>query len=91
MAEQKFRLIIESHPAYILRSEIAKHNIRGYSKMKKAQIVDLMLANRQRFNHIKKMYVRKPRKKTVRKKKTTMSNFVIPYTGSGMRRRRRRY
>ena len=50
--------ILLSHPVANLKKEIAKTNIRGYSKMKKAQIVELMMKHKEKFDHIK-MYVPK--------------------------------
>lgn len=49
------RSILETHPLTALKKEISKTNIKGYSKMKKADIIDLMLkpVHRPRFNHIK--------------------------------------
>jgi len=45
--------ILNSHPVSILKKEISKTNIKGYSKMKKAEVINLMLKNSKRFNHIK--------------------------------------
>jgi hypothetical protein len=49
------RSILSTHPLTALKKEISKTNIKGYSKMKKADIIDLMLkpVHRPRFNHIK--------------------------------------
>jgi hypothetical protein len=47
------REIFNSHPVSVLKKEISKTNIKGYSKMKKGQIVDLMMKNKERFKHIK--------------------------------------
>lgn len=47
------REILESHSAATLKKEISKTNIKGYSKMKKAELVDLMLKHKDRFHHIK--------------------------------------
>jgi len=48
--------ILESHPVSVLKKEISKTNIKGYSKMKKTEIVSLMLKpeHSKRFSHIKK-------------------------------------
>ncbi len=45
---------LESHPISTLKKEISKTNIKGYSKMKKNEVVSLMLKNKDRFNHIQK-------------------------------------
>jgi len=47
------REIFNSHPVAVLKKEIAKTNIKGYSTMKKPQIVELMMKNKSRFSHIK--------------------------------------
>ena len=46
--------ILNSHPVKTLKSEISKTNIKGYSKLRKNEIIELMLKNKERFNHIKK-------------------------------------
>tara|TARA_A100001201_G_C4041533_1_gene186836 strand:+ start:465 stop:800 length:336 start_codon:yes stop_codon:yes gene_type:complete len=62
------RDIFNSHPVSVLKKEISKTNIKGYSSMNKKQIVDLMMKNIERFKHIK-MAVKKPRKKRVPREK----------------------
>jgi len=47
------RDILESHSVSALKKEISKTNIKGYSKMKKADVVNLMLKHKARFSHIK--------------------------------------
>ena len=49
------RPILESHPVGVLRKEISKTNIKGYWKMKKAEVINLMLKkeNASKFSHIK--------------------------------------
>ena len=45
--------ILNSHPVGHLKKEISKTNIKGYSKMKKGEIIDLMLKYPDRFKHIR--------------------------------------
>jgi hypothetical protein len=45
--------ILNSHPASTLKKEISKTNIKGYSKMKKGELVELMMKNKERFGHIR--------------------------------------
>lgn len=45
--------IFNSHSVATLKGEIRKANIKGYSKMKKAELVDLMVKNKSKFSHIK--------------------------------------
>jgi len=61
--------ILRSHPVTILRKEISKTNIKGYSKMKKNEVIELMLKaeNKEKFKHIK-MAKKKQRVKTESKK-----------------------
>ena len=54
------REILNSHPISTLKKEISKTNIKGYSKMKKDEVVELMMKNKERFGHIKKAEKRKP-------------------------------
>ena len=56
------RIELESHPVTTLKKEISKTNIKGYSKMKKPEVVELMLKNKDRFHHIK-MAEKKPKPK----------------------------
>lgn len=51
MSDLKSRL--QSHPVATLKKEISSTNIKGYSKMKKAEVVALMLKNKEKFDHIK--------------------------------------
>ncbi len=53
---------LESHPVSTLKKEISKTNIKGYSKMKKADVVSLMVNNKDRFNHIKHKGAAEPKK-----------------------------
>ena len=46
------REILNSHPVAHLRKEISKTNIKGASKMKKAEVIDVMMKHQSRFSHI---------------------------------------
>jgi len=61
------REILNSHPISVLKKEISKANIKGYSKMKKPEIVELMMKTPTRFSHIKMN--EKAKKKAEPKKK----------------------
>jgi len=54
--------ILNTHSVETLRKEISKANIKGYSKMKKKELIELMLKTPQRFSHIKPKE-KKPRAK----------------------------
>ena len=60
------RKILNSHSKDTLRKEISKTNITKYSKLKKSEMIDLMMRNSSRFGHIvmKAIEVEKPRKET---------------------------
>ena len=45
--------ILRSHPVSTLKKEISKTNIKGYSKMKKTEVVELMIKHKKKFGHIK--------------------------------------
>tara|TARA_R110001606_G_scaffold59178_2_gene141002 strand:+ start:404 stop:1054 length:651 start_codon:yes stop_codon:yes gene_type:complete len=47
------REILNSHTAPTLRKEISKTNIKGYSKMTKPELIDVMMKHADRFHHIK--------------------------------------
>ena len=62
--------ILNSHPVSVLKKEISKTNIKGYSKMKKAEVVELMAKNKSKFGHIKmatKSVKSAPKKKIIKK------------------------
>ena len=63
--------ILESHPVTILKKELSKTNIKGYSKMKKSQVVALMLKpeHSKRFSHIVKKGEQPKPKKVIKIKK----------------------
>ena len=60
---------LESHPVSTLKKEISKTNVKGYSKMKKAEVVALMVKNKDRFNHIRHAKEPAPKKIIKVKKK----------------------
>tara|TARA_R110002096_G_scaffold433900_1_gene654063 strand:- start:631 stop:1008 length:378 start_codon:yes stop_codon:yes gene_type:complete len=69
--------ILESHPVAVLKKEISKTNIKGYSKDKKADIIKKMLKdeNIDKFDHIE-MAEKKERKKPVKKEPVKKSKFA---------------
>jgi hypothetical protein len=98
VSDTDFRRILHSHPAYALREYIRMHNINGYSKMKKAEIIDVMMYYKSRFRHIKR-YVR-PKREPRAPRATTAPPTAPPRParpsaeelaniGSGLARRRR--
>ena len=62
------RNILESHPLKNLREAVKNSNIRGYSKMKKSELIDEMMKpeHKEDFKDIK-MYVKPERAKPVKK------------------------
>lgn len=61
--------ILNSHSVATLKKEISKTNVKGYSKMKKNEVIELMMKTPERFAHIT-MKGKQPRKKAEPKKKT---------------------
>ena len=63
--------ILDSHPVATLKREIGKTNIRGYSKLGKADLITLMMKNKERFGHIQmaEKKARAPRTKKEEKPK----------------------
>ncbi len=45
--------ILRSHPVGNLKKEISKTNIKNYSKLKKSELIELMMKHRHRFHHMK--------------------------------------
>ena len=60
---------LESHSLSTLKKEISKTNVKGYSKMKKAEVVALMLKHSDRFNHIQHADTKKSEPKKEEPKK----------------------
>ena len=64
-----------------LKKEISKTNIKGYSKMKKSELIDLMVKNKEKFTHLSKgapapkvePAKAKPKKKAEPKKKVKLT------------------
>ena len=63
------RTILSSHPISYLKNEIRKQNIQGYSKLKKGEVVDLMLRHKSRFKHITHNFNKKEESKKEGSKK----------------------
>ena len=60
------RDILESYSVNELKKEISKQNIKGYSKMKKSEIINLMMKHKDKFAYLKKKETKKkeePKKK----------------------------
>tara|TARA_R100000781_G_scaffold96677_1_gene60651 strand:+ start:297 stop:665 length:369 start_codon:yes stop_codon:yes gene_type:complete len=81
---------LESHPVTNLRKEISKKakeiNLRGYSKMKKAALINFMLDHKDKFNYIqvhtkakkvKKEKEPEPKKKKIKFKLTGKSGSQV--------------
>ena len=64
--------VFNSHAVSTLKREISKHNIKGYSRLKKADIIKLMIFHKDMFGHIVKK-----EKKTKLKSKTQMKEQEI--------------
>tara|TARA_R110001606_G_scaffold316173_2_gene463020 strand:+ start:2760 stop:3116 length:357 start_codon:yes stop_codon:yes gene_type:complete len=72
--------ILESHSVSVLKKEISKSNVKGYSKMKKSEIIELMLEHKEKFSHIKmaEKKERKKREKKERKKSEKKETHKMP-------------
>lgn len=73
------REILNSHPVSVLKKEISKTNIKGYSKMKKTELIDLMMKaeHADRFAHIE---IASSKKKPVEKKPVKKERSPIKLT-----------
>ena len=49
---ENLKSILETHPTTALKKEISKTNIKGYSKLKKNDVISLMLKHPDRFIHL---------------------------------------
>ena len=63
--------VFNSHSVSTLKKEISKHNLKGYSKLRKADIIKLMILNKDMFGHIVKKEKIKKEKKTQMKVQET--------------------
>ena len=72
------RDILKSHPLSTLKKEISKYNklvtVSGYSKMKKGEVIDLMMKHPNKFKHIK-MKEKAQKKPLAEKKKQTQKEI----------------
>lgn len=72
------REILNSHPVSVLKKEISKTNIKGYSKMKKTELIDLMMKaeHADRFAHIE---IASSKKKPVKKERSPikLTSFTV--------------
>ncbi len=76
--------ILKSHPVSNLKFEISKSNIKGYSKMKKAQIVELMLKNKEKFKHIKYNQEKFDREDERRMEKEKLIRMELNFLNDGL-------
>jgi len=67
--------ILRSHPVATLKKEISKTNVKGYSKMRKEEVVSLMLKHKTKFGHIKFNSDKKFELKVKEDKKRQKKNF----------------
>ena len=70
------REILNSHPISTLKKEISKTNVKGYSKMKKSEIVELMMKTPARFSHIT-MKEGKPKKEEPKKQDSSRLEQIM--------------
>ena len=70
--------ILQSHPLSVLKKEISKTNIKGYSKMKKDELIALMMLeeNRPKFHHILMAEKKERKSKEVKPKRAKKSAAV---------------
>ena len=47
--------ILHSHTVSFLKQELSKTDLKGYSKMKKSDLVEFMMKHPDKFSHIKKV------------------------------------
>ena len=71
--------ILKTYTTPELKKEISKTNLKRYSKMKKIEVINLMMKHPQKFKHIeakKKEPKKKETKKKAPKKKETKKKEV---------------
>jgi hypothetical protein len=67
--------ILNSYTVIELKKEISRVNIKGYSKkgVKKADVIKIMMENKNKFSHLE-FKVKKKKQKKAKPKKTTVIN-----------------
>ena len=60
--------ILKTYSVTELRKEVGKARMKNYSKLKKSEVIDLMLKNKEKFHHLKGK-VKAPKAKAVAKPK----------------------
>ena len=85
--------ILRSHPVARLKKEISKTNVKGYSKMRKAEVVSLMLKHKEKFSYIEfndEQNIRNIRKKEKEDMKKTFQR-VLKQTKNEPKSKRSKY
>jgi len=85
--------ILKSHPVATLKKEISKTNVKGYSKMRKAEVVSLMLKHKEKFSYIEfndEQNIRNIRKKEKEDMKKTFRR-VLEQTKNEPKSKRSKY
>ena len=78
--------ILNSYSVKELKKFISNTNIKKYSKLSKNELIDLMITEKEKFNHIKIKEVKMPLKKKLEVKKPVEVK-QIPLVASGSARR----
>ena len=72
--------VLNSHPISSLKKHISQSNIKGYSKLKKKELIELMIKHKDKFGHIvKKEKIAKANKanKATKAKTTTKAKQIM--------------
>ena len=48
------KVLLHRYTLKVLKKEISKKNIKGYSKLRKKELIDLIMKNKSKFTHLMK-------------------------------------
>lgn len=69
--------ILNSHTLATLKAEAKKKNLRGFSALKKPALIELMMANKSKFRHIKMKLTKAQQAEVERKAKEEKVKYIL--------------
>ena len=79
------RVLLNRYTLKVLKKEISKNNIKNYSKLRKKELIDLIIKNKSKFTHLmkkekyvekKKPEIKKPEVKSKKEKIVVDTNYI---------------
>jgi len=85
--------VLNSHPISSLKKHISQSNIKGYSRLKKKELIELMIKHKEKFAHVTKKEKAKTKAKAPSKAKpqTITKPTIKNNKKTSFRKKERRY